>query len=192
MVGLPYFFLKSATEYLLQDIHLIYDLTDSLFFLIFIIFCTLHKQHPQSTTHIFPSLCLRFLNHEHRRLMLCHKTGRGRSMYMFPPSSKVIQNLRTTQDSEVFQIPPVAVTTVVCTSTMTVCGAPSYHNHSVPPGPTVTTGVCLGQQVVPSAHMEALMQHYQAEGFQKRSLDPQQNVQRQVDSLCSLSRRTKN
>ena len=88
--------------------------------------------------------------------------------------------------------PPVAVTTVVCTSTMTVCGAPSYHNHSVPPGPTVTTGVCLGQQVVPSAHMEALMQHYQAEGFQKRSLDPQQNVQRQVDSLCSLSRRTKN
>ena len=34
----------------------------------------------------------------------------------------------------------------------------------------VTTGVCLhglGRQVVPSAHMKALMQHYQAAGFSK-------------------------
>ena len=30
---------------------------------------------------------------------------------------------------------------------------------------TVTTGICLGWQLVRSAHMEALMQHYQPPGF---------------------------
>ena len=44
-----------------------------------------------------------------------------------------------------------------------VCEPPS--DNPIPPRPTVTTGVCLGWQVVPSACMEALMQHYQAAGF---------------------------
>ena len=59
----------------------------------------------------------------------------------------------------------VTITTVVSTSTMSVCGPPSHH--SVPPGPTVTTGVCLRRQVIPSARIEALMQQV----FQRRSID---------------------
>ena len=61
--------------------------------------------------------------------------------------------------------PPVAVTTIVSTLATTVCGIPSIL--SVLLRPTVTTGICLEQQVVPSAHMEALMQHYQAAGFSR-------------------------
>ena len=56
----------------------------------------------------------------------------------------------------------MAITTVVSTSTPSECGPPSHH--SVPPLPTVTTGVCLGQQVVTYARMEALMQHFKAAG----------------------------
>ena len=54
--------------------------------------------------------------------------------------------------------PLVAVTTMVSTPTTTVCGPPSIL--SVPSRPTVTTGICLERQFVPSAHMETLMQHY--------------------------------
>ena len=61
--------------------------------------------------------------------------------------------------------PLVAVTTVVSTSAPSVCGPPWHH--SLPPGPTVTIGACLRWQIVPSASMEALMQHYQAAGFSK-------------------------
>ena len=61
--------------------------------------------------------------------------------------------------------PLVAITTVFSTPTMPVCGPPWIF--SVPPRPTVTTGICLGRQVIPSACMEALMQHYQAAGFSK-------------------------
>ena len=57
--------------------------------------------------------------------------------------------------------PLVVITKVVPTSTTYVCGPPSLL--SVPPGPTVTT--CLGRQVIPSARIEALMQHTQAAGF---------------------------
>ena len=62
--------------------------------------------------------------------------------------------------------PLVAVTTVVLTSAPSVSGPPPLH-HSLLPGPTVTTLACLGRQVIPSARMEALMQHYQAAGFLK-------------------------
>ena len=48
---------------------------------------------------------------------------------------------------------------------LSVCGHPR-----IIPGPTVTTGACLGWQVVPFACMEALMQHYQVAGFTKRGL----------------------
>ena len=38
---------------------------------------------------------------------------------------------------------------------------------SMPPRPGVTTGLYLERQVVPSARMEALVQHYLAAGFSK-------------------------
>ena len=76
----------------------------------------------------------------------------GRSMYMFPPGWR-----------DNFNRPLVAVTTMVPTSSLSVCGPPSHH--SIPPGPTVTKLVYLGRQVVPSARMDAVMQHYQAAGF---------------------------
>ena len=59
--------------------------------------------------------------------------------------------------------PLVAITIVVSTSTTSVFGPPSHH--FVPLEPTVTTGVCLRRQGIPSACKEALMQHYQAAGF---------------------------
>ena len=51
------------------------------------------------------------------------------------------------------------------TLTTSVCGPPMLL--SVPPRPTVTTGICLERQVVPSACMGALIQHYQAAGFSR-------------------------
>ena len=86
---------------------------------------------------------------------------------LFPLLNKVIQNLRTTQEGEVFLLAPwwPLQPWFDPTFTMCVCGPSSYH--SIPPGPTVTTGVCLGRQVVTSARMEALMQQYQAAGFSK-------------------------
>ena len=68
--------------------------------------------------------------------------------------------------------PLVAITTVVSKST-TSCGQPSLL--PVPPGPTVTTWICLGWQVLRG--LEAVMQHYQAAGFSKRSLDSRQPLE---------------
>ena len=62
--------------------------------------------------------------------------------------------------------PLVAVTTVVSTPAMIECGSPA-RILSVPQRPVVTTGLYLKQQVIPSARMEALMQHYQAAGFSR-------------------------
>ena len=45
------------------------------------------------------------------------------------------------------------------------CGSPTIL--SIPQRPVVTTGLYLERQVVPSAHMEALMQHYQAAEFSR-------------------------
>ena len=59
--------------------------------------------------------------------------------------------------------PMVAFTTVVPTSTSSVCGPPSHH--SIHLRTTVTNGVCLRWQVIPSARVEALTQHYQEAGF---------------------------
>ena len=56
--------------------------------------------------------------------------------------------------------PLVAITAVVPTPALTVCGQPSLL--PIPPRSTVTTGIHLRHTVVPSALMEALMQHYQA------------------------------
>ena len=68
--------------------------------------------------------------------------------------------------------PLVAITTVVSKST-TSCGQPSLL--PVPPGPTVTTWICLGWQVLRG--LDAVMQHYQAAGFSKRSLDSRQPLE---------------
>ena len=62
--------------------------------------------------------------------------------------------------------PLVAVTTVVSTPATNECGLPAMIL-SVPQRPFVTTGLYLKRQVVPSARMEALMQHYQAAGFSR-------------------------
>ena len=62
--------------------------------------------------------------------------------------------------------PLVAVTTVVSTPATIECGSPATIL-SVPQRPFVTTGLYLKRQVVPSARMEALMQHYQAAGFSR-------------------------
>ena len=48
---------------------------------------------------------------------------------------------------------------------MSVFGPPTLL--FIPPRPTVTTGIYLDRQVVPSARIEALMRHYQAAGFSK-------------------------
>ena len=61
--------------------------------------------------------------------------------------------------------PLVTETVVVSTPTSSLCG-PSVIL-SIPPRSSVTTGseICLGQNVVPSARMEALVRHYKAAGF---------------------------
>ena len=92
----------------------------------------------------------------------------GKSMYMFPPFSCSGSHLETKDHPggrSNTNSPLVAVTIVVSTSTTSVCGPPSIL--SVPLGPTLTTEICLRQQVIPSARMEALMQHYQEAGFSK-------------------------
>ena len=62
--------------------------------------------------------------------------------------------------------PLVAVTTVVSTPAMIECGSLATML-SVPQIAFVTTGLYLKRQVIPSACMEALMQHYQAAGFSR-------------------------
>ena len=68
----------------------------------------------------------------------------GRLMYMFPPFP-LLSSHSEAQDhsggSGDTHKPLVAVTTVVSTLTTSVCGPPTLL--SVPPRPTVTTGVCL-------------------------------------------------
>ena len=61
--------------------------------------------------------------------------------------------------------PLVAELVVVSTPTSSLCGTPS--RLSLPSGSSVLAGpeVCLRRKVVPSARMEALIRHYEAEGF---------------------------
>ena len=100
--------------------------------------------------------------------MLCHGTGRDVDVHV-STVSPAQQSHSEAQDDPGGRgdthSPLVAVTTVVSTLATTVCGPPSIL--SVPPRPAVPTGVYLERQVVPSARMEALMQHYQAAGFLK-------------------------
>ena len=90
----------------------------------------------------------------------------GRSMYMFPLFSllsTVTQKLGTTQEGEVILIPP--------------CW----------PSQPWFPHLCLKRQVVPSALMEALVQHCMCtkqQDFQKRSLDSQQLLEDPIPIEC--------
>ena len=90
--------------------------------------------------------------------------------YMFPPFSPAQQSHSEAQDHPDGRgdthHPLVAVTTVVSTPATTECGSPTIL--SVPQRPVVITGLYLKWQVIPSARMEALMQHYQAAGFSRK------------------------
>ena len=81
-------------------------------------------------------------------------------VYTVSPAHKVMDHSDRRGDTH---RPLVAVTTLVSTSTSPVCGPPALP--SILQRPVVTTGFYLERQVIPSAHMEALMQHYQAAGF---------------------------
>ena len=79
--------------------------------------------------------------------------------------------------------PLEAVTTMVSTSTTSVCGPPSHH--SLPLGPTVRTGVCLGWKVIPSARMKALIcSTTKQQVFQKRSLGSQLLLENPLQTEC--------
>ena len=72
-------------------------------------------------------------------------------MYMFPPFTllnTVIQKLRATQDGEI--IPLIAITAVVPTPNLTVCGPPSHH--SILPRSTVVTEFIIDSK---SYHLHA-------------------------------------
>ena len=91
----------------------------------------------------------------------------GRSIYIFPPFpllNKVIQKLRTVKTGEVILIAPWWPSQPWFSHLLRLS---VDHPLSVPQRPVVTTGLYLERQVVPSARMEALMQHYQAAGFSK-------------------------
>ena len=66
----------------------------------------------------------------------------------------------------------VAITTVVPTPTSTLHGSPTVL--AIPLGSTVSAepGIHLGRNVVPSARMEALMQHYKADWATRDGFDP--------------------
>ena len=91
----------------------------------------------------------------------------GRSMYMFPPFP-LLSHSEAQDHSEGrgdTHSPLVAISTVVSTLTTSVCGPSTLL--SLPPSCAATIEICLEQQVVPSACIEALMQHYQAAGFSR-------------------------
>ena len=111
-------------------------------------------------------------------------------MFMFPPFpllSKVIQKLRTTQEGEVILIAYLPgghhnhgfhiYYVFVWTTLSSFRTARTY----------VTTGICLGWQVVPSACLEALMQHYQTAGFSRRSLDLWQPLKDPQHTECATT-----
>ena len=72
--------------------------------------------------------------------------------------------------------------------TTPVCGPPTIL--SLPPRPNFTTGICLERQVIPSARMEAIMQHYvftKQQDFQKKSLDSPQLLGDPLQIECTTT-----
>ena len=101
--------------------------------------------------------------------MLCLRTGRGgqctcflHSLCSFRSHSEALVHPGNRGNSH---SPLVAESVVVSTLSSSLCGTPP--GLSLPSRSSVPAGseVCLGRKVVPSARMEALMQHYKAAGF---------------------------
>ena len=141
-------------------------------------------------THL-PQFMSPILDLEPRPLALdaLSQDWQGRLMFMFPPFpllNKVIQKLRTTQEGEVILISRWWPSQLWFPHLLRLClDHPLFL--SVQPGTTVTTGICLGWQVVPSACLEALMQHYQTAGFLKRSLDSWQPIEDPPQTECTTT-----
>ena len=94
----------------------------------------------------------------------------GRSMYMFPPFlllNKVIQKFRNTQMGEVILIVPWWPSQPWFPHLLRLSVDHLLRFFQYRQRPFVTTGLYLKRQVVPSARMEALMQHYQAARFSR-------------------------
>ena len=119
---------------------------------------------PQSTIRIFPSSCLQFRSLKHR-CSVTRLAGEVNVHVSNLPPAQLSHSEAQDHPGGRTNNPLMAFTTVVPTSTTSVCEPPSFL--SLSPEPTVTTGICLERQVIPSAHMEALMQHFQAAGFSK-------------------------
>ena len=98
--------------------------------------------------------------------MLCHRTGREVNVHVSTVSPAQQSHSEAQEHPGDTHRPLVAVTTVVSTPATIECGSPATIL-SVPQRPFVTTGLYLKRQVIPSARMEALMQHYQAAGFSR-------------------------
>ena len=142
-------------------------------------FATVHNVYlPQS-------LCLRFRTLKHWRCIHCHKTGRdGRCtcFYLSPCSAKSLRTTYHPEQRENSSGPLVAVTTVVPTPTLTVCGPPSHH--SILPRSTVTTGVHLRCK---SYHLHAWRlscSTTKQQDFQERSLGTQQHLGDPQQTAC--------
>ena len=92
---------------------------------------------------------------------------------------------------------PVAITTIVSTLATTVCGLPSIL--SVLLRPTVTTGICLEQQVYHLHAWRLSCSTTKQQDFQERSVGspqhqedpPQIKLQRQVATLHYLGHRAR-
>ena len=95
--------------------------------------------------------------------MLCHRTGRGGQctcLHHFSCSTKSFRSSGPPRRARWYSSPPGGTpATIECGSPTTIL--------SVPQRPFVTTGLYLKRQVIRSARMEALMQHYQAAGFSR-------------------------
>ena len=96
--------------------------------------------------------------------------GRLMYKYMFPPPfpllSRLVQKLRTIQEGEMILIGPLWPSQPWFPHLLRLCVEPPTLL-SIPPRPAVTTLIYLEWQVVLSARMEALMQHYHAAEFSK-------------------------
>ena len=145
-------------------------------------------QHPSSPLYVSDSEALSNGNK-------CSVTGMAGEVDVhvstIPLLNKVIQKL-----CEIILMAPWWPSQVWFPHLLCMCGPPSHH--SILPEPPVTTEICLGQQVAPSAHLEARMQHYQAAGFSEEVSmlhieNPQQTECMMTGAtLCSLGCRTRN
>ena len=72
---------------------------------------------------------------------------------------------------------------MVPTPTSTLCGSPTVL--SIPLGSTVSAepGIHLGRKVIPSARMEALMQHYKADWARRDGFDPPNLSAAQIEAF---------